>query len=87
MHVHNYISFRLLLRFGASVDVQTQQGDTPCHLASYRGHNKCVQCLAEHGADVRIINKKHHTALDDALNRGHYEVYQYLLAVQDIGKL
>ena len=77
--------FRLLLRFGASVDLQTEQGDTACHLASYRGHGKCVQCLAEHGADVRITNNKQHSALHDALNRGHYEIYQYLLAVQDIG--
>ena len=68
------------------MNVQTAQGDTACHLASYRGHAQCVQCLAEHGADINITNSKHHTVLDDALNCGHYDIYQYLLAVQDIGR-
>lgn len=82
---HNHAEIlRLLLRFGANVNVQTAQGDTACHLASYRGHAQCVQCLAEHGADINITNNKRHTVLDDAINCGHYDIYQYLLAVQDI---
>ena len=84
---HNF-SFhcRLLLRFGANINLQTAQGDTACHLASYRGYGQCVQCLAEHGADINITNSKQHTVVEDALNRGHYEIYQYLLAVQEISK-
>lgn len=84
---HNRVDIlRLLFRFGANVNLQTVQGDTPCHLASYRGHNQCVQYLAEHGADINITNNKQHTVLDDALNSGHYGIYEYLLAVQDIVK-
>ena len=45
-----------------------------------------MQCLAEHGADINITNSKQHTVVEDALNRGHYEIYQYLLAVQEISK-
>ena len=77
---------RLLLLFGANINLQTAQGDTACHLASYRGYGQCVQCLAEHGADINITNSKQHTVVEDALNRGHYEIYQYLLAVQEISK-
>lgn len=79
------LCFRLLLKYGADVNQQTTNGDTPCHLASYRGYAECVQRLAERGANVEMRNNKRHTPIQEAYMRGHYEIYRYLLSVQKLG--
>ena len=33
-----------------------QSGETPLHLASWRGNDKIVQVLIQSGADVNIVN-------------------------------
>lgn len=69
------------------MNYQTNNGDTACHLASYRGYGECVQRLAERGANIELRNTKRHTPIQEAYMRGHTEIYRYLLSVQKLGKL
>jgi ankyrin repeat protein len=41
---------RVLLEFGASVDVGDKRGRTPLDVASEEGHDEIIQLLMEHGA-------------------------------------
>ena len=55
----------------ADVNAQTIQGDTPCHLAAYRGNTDVVNLLLEEGADVHICNRQGKTSLQEARANGH----------------
>ena len=72
---------RLLLKNGADINAQTTYGDTPVHLAAYRGHYKVVKTLVEAGCDLDIRNSKGRTALDDATMARRDRVARYLTAV------
>lgn len=76
----------MLLRYGADINQQTKSGDTPCHLAAYRGFSILVQMLAENGASLRMVNNKYRTPLEDAQNQGHTSIVRYLSAVSQIRK-
>ena len=76
----------MLLRYGADINQQTKSGDTPCHLAAYRGFPILVQMLAENGASLRMVNNKYRTPLEDAQNQGHTSIVRYLSAVSQIRK-
>lgn len=78
--------YRLLMKFGANVNQQTKSGDTPCHLAAYRGYSLIVQLLVEGGASLRVVNNKSRTPLEDAQSRGHTEIVRYISAVNKIRK-
>lgn len=78
--------YRLLMKFGANVNQQTKSGDTPCHLAAYRGYSLIVQLLVEGGASLRVVNNKCRTPLEDAQSRGHTEIVRYISAVNKIRK-
>lgn len=75
----------MLIQFGAKVNPQTSSGDSPCHLAAYRGFAEVVQILVEAGADVNLHNNKRHTPIDEASNAGHYTIAKYLSAVSELG--
>ena len=38
-------------------------GWTPLHVAAYRGFTEIVECLLDHGADMKVLDKKGRTAL------------------------
>lgn len=81
-----FLFYRLLMKFGANVNQQTKSGDTPCHLAAYRGYSLIVQLLVEGGASLRVVNNKCRTPLEDAQSRGHTEIVRYISAVNKIRK-
>ena len=48
--------FRNLLHWGADANAQTEQKDTACHLAAYRGHTELVRELLVGGTNVWLKN-------------------------------
>lgn len=49
---------RLLLSYGAAVDVKDQRGWTPLMIAAHKGHRELVEILVtEGGADLRVEDK------------------------------
>jgi len=69
-----------LLEFGARVDVRTNWGATPLHLAAFHGNEKTVQLLLENGADPRAEDKRGRTPLMLAEGRGHTTCAELLSA-------
>uniref|UniRef100_A0A452FWT2 Ankyrin repeat and kinase domain containing 1 n=1 Tax=Capra hircus TaxID=9925 RepID=A0A452FWT2_CAPHI len=47
-----YLICKMLLGYGAILELPTQQGWTPPHLAAYKGHLEIIHLLAESQADV-----------------------------------
>lgn len=74
------------MAFGSGVNWQTSYGDTPLHLASYRGQYEVVKCLVEAGCDISIINSKGKTAADEASNSGNRRIVQYLMLLMASGE-
>ncbi|CAL1542475.1 unnamed protein product [Lymnaea stagnalis] len=74
---------KLLLEHGATVNSQTSRGDSPLHLSAYRGHQEITQCLVEAGADRGLVNVSNLTAQREAFSRGHTDVSNYLMAIED----
>jgi ankyrin repeat protein len=42
--------------------------------AAIRGHKDVVELLLAHGADVKAVNSRGRTPLDEAWRRGHAEI-------------
>ncbi|RDD34728.1 Ankyrin repeat domain protein [Wolbachia endosymbiont of Cylisticus convexus] len=74
---------RLLLDNGADVNAKNKEGVTCLHLAAYFGLTEIVKLLLEYRAEVnaRVLEC---TPLLNALNRGHSEIVDLLLADPDI---
>lgn len=72
------LTLRLLIQHGADVNAQTTSGDTPCHLAAYRGHREAVKVLVEAGADLEMTNARFRTPYDDAERQGHFDLLPLL---------
>lgn len=49
--------FRTMLQKGAEVNTQNLQGDTPLHMAAFRGREKSVSLLLWNNADPNLRNK------------------------------
>jgi ankyrin repeat protein len=49
--------FRTMLQKGAEVNTQNLQGDTPLHMAAFRGREKSVSLLLWNQADPNLRNK------------------------------
>ena len=73
------------MQAGCDVNSQTMSGDTPCHLAAYRGYSEIVQVLVEHGASLEMVNKKNRNIYIEARNGSHKELVRYLQAVYNLG--
>ncbi|XP_067373168.1 protein TANC1 isoform X4 [Channa argus] len=69
----------LLLEFGASVDVVSENGMNPLSFASAAGHLGLVMLLSKRGTKVNHVDKSGQCALVHAALRGHPEIIQYLL--------
>ena len=57
----------LLLLHGAELNAQTQEGDTPLHLAVRHGGRSAAMLLLAYGADQNAINKAGNTPLHEAV--------------------
>ncbi|XP_056145596.1 protein TANC1 isoform X2 [Lampris incognitus] len=72
----------LLLEFGASVDVVSENGMSPLCFAAAAGHLGLVVLLCKRGAKVDHVDKSGQCALVHAALRGHPEIIQYLLELE-----
>uniref|UniRef100_A0A7N8X6V3 Tetratricopeptide repeat, ankyrin repeat and coiled-coil containing 1b n=1 Tax=Mastacembelus armatus TaxID=205130 RepID=A0A7N8X6V3_9TELE len=69
----------LLLEFGASVDVVSENGMNPLCFSAAAGHLGLVMLLCKRGAKIDHVDKSGQCALVHAALRGHLEIIQYLL--------
>ncbi|XP_068184540.1 protein TANC1 isoform X2 [Antennarius striatus] len=69
----------LLLEFGASVEVVSENGMHPLSFSAAAGHLGLVMLLCKCGAKVDHVDKSGQCALVHAALRGHLEIIQYLL--------
>ena len=70
----------LFIERGTDVAAQSEDGITPLHRASERGHVDVARLLIEHGADVTAQSKDGTTPLHLAFQNGHLEVTQLLFS-------
>ena len=49
--------FRTMIRKGVNINQQNQQGETPLHMAAFRGKEKSVALLLWNQADPNLKNK------------------------------
>ncbi|XP_061697711.1 protein TANC1 isoform X2 [Syngnathoides biaculeatus] len=69
----------LLLEFGASVEVVSENGMNPLCYSAAAGHLSLVMMLCKRGAKVDHVDKSGQCALVHAALRGHPDIIQYLL--------
>ena len=69
---------RFLLEHGADINVRSQDGWTPLHVASHYGALEAVCLLLEHGADVDAKRNDGMTALQVAVQKEHDKVVELL---------
>ncbi|KAG7227521.1 hypothetical protein INR49_005336, partial [Caranx melampygus] len=72
----------LLLEFGASVDVVSENGMSPLCFSAAAGHLGLVMLLCKRGSKVDHVDKSGQCALVHAALRGHPEIIQYLLELE-----
>ncbi|XP_052349816.1 protein TANC1-like isoform X5 [Oncorhynchus keta] len=72
----------LLLEFGATLDVVSENGMSPLCFASAAGHLGLVSMLCKRGAKVDHVDKSGQCALVHAALRGHPGIIQYLLELE-----
>nr|XP_029135232.1 protein TANC1 isoform X2 [Labrus bergylta] len=72
----------LLLEYGASVDVVSENGMSPLCFSAAAGHLSLVMLLCKRGAMVDHVDKSGQCALVHAALRGHPEIIQYLLDLE-----
>uniref|UniRef100_A0A668A8C3 Tetratricopeptide repeat, ankyrin repeat and coiled-coil containing 1 n=1 Tax=Myripristis murdjan TaxID=586833 RepID=A0A668A8C3_9TELE len=72
----------LLLEFGASVDVVSENGMSPLCFSAAAGHLGLVSLLCKRGAKVDHVDKSGQCALVHAALRGHPDIIQYLLELE-----
>ena len=82
--VHIHIIFiclsiiRLLIQWGAKVNSRTRYGDTPAHLAAFRGYANMVSTLLQAGARADMRNDRHQTVIYTAMSSGRSNVVRLL---------
>ncbi|KAJ8375353.1 hypothetical protein SKAU_G00059330 [Synaphobranchus kaupii] len=72
---------KLLLKFGADVNVSGEVADRPLHLAAAKGYLNVVKLLMEDGnkTDVNAQDNEDHVPLHFCARFGHHEVVHFLL--------
>ena len=69
---------KMLVKYGAKVNVLTNKYESPLHLAARNGHYEVSEFLAKNGAilDAKNYNKK--TPTDVACFNGHESIAEYI---------
>ncbi len=68
----------LVLR-SADINAQTQDGNTPLHLAIAKGYTKNIQILLQKGADINILNNDNKSPVDFAKARKYKSLFDILV--------
>ena len=58
------------MRYGANVNYQNRNGDTPLHFMIFTYSFSVINNIIEAGANVTIMNNQNETPLDTALSEG-----------------
>ena len=53
-------------------------GDTPLHLAAWKGHLRICTMLMEKGGDVNVLDGEHHSPVHVAAHMGHTAIVTFL---------
>lgn len=69
---------RLLIRAGAPVNIQDEEGMTPLHHAAHNGYAECAEVLLKAGADANATNAAGQTARDLAVAGGQTRIAEVL---------
>ncbi|PKX99644.1 ankyrin repeat domain-containing protein [Aspergillus novofumigatus IBT 16806] len=72
-------AIRLLLQYGASVDVRAMENVTPLHLASKSGKPSRIKILLQHGADAQAVDDWGWTPLHYAIISASQEAVDLLI--------
>jgi len=70
---------KVLIKQGADINAQDEDGDTPLMIASYYGQLEVVRALLNAGADVSSTHKYGGTALISAAAGGHVQILKALI--------
>ena len=70
---------KVLIKFGAQLDVLDHNDNTPLHFCSSNGHLECAHLLIEHGANVNLGNVRGDTPLHNAARWGYVHLVEILL--------
>lgn len=77
---------KLLLAFGANINIQNLSQETPLYLACKKGYYEVVELLVKNGADIDIKDQLGKTPLDIAKEKKHEKIIE-LLEVEQFKKL
>jgi uncharacterized protein len=69
---------KLLLDYGADVNMRTKRGLTLLQMAVVFGNTNMVELLLDYGADTDVVNNQGQTPLDMAVNRGCADIAEIL---------
>lgn len=64
------------------VECRFKSGATPFIISCENGHLGIIKLLVEFGADIQQTDKRGNTGLHYAVEKGHYELVQYILATE-----
>jgi ankyrin repeat protein len=79
VRLSNTEMMKILLDFGANVEIKDADGETPVFVASSSGEPEMVRLLLEAGANPNVKAKDGWSALMMASRDGHPQVVKYLL--------
>ncbi|KAG7458245.1 hypothetical protein MATL_G00236160 [Megalops atlanticus] len=69
---------KVLVEFGANVDIQNDEGQTPLHVAAWEGDELMLKFFYQCKANPNIIDKMDRSPLHIAAERGHTNVVEVL---------
>jgi len=78
----NRVVFNLLIKYGADVNIQGEEGHTPLMQVSFIGDVERAKMLLENGADIGIKSNSGKNALFFAKEYGGLEMLDFLLTYQ-----
>lgn len=70
---------KFLIKNGASVKIQDNQGTSPLHVAAFKGYFEICKLLLEQGASINLQEYRGLTPLHIAIRMGNFEICKLLL--------